>query len=46
MSASLSSLAGDLAILLGFTLLLMPLSFAAFGYAVRQAKRDGSLTQF
>lgn len=44
--ASLSSLAGDLAILLGFTLLLMPLSFAAFGYAVRQAKRDGSLTQF
>ncbi len=46
MSASLSSLAGDLAILLGFTLLLMPLSFTAFGYAVRQAKRDGSLTQF
>jgi len=46
MSASLSSLAGDLAILLGFTLLLMPLSFTAFGVAVRQAKRDGSLTQF
>ncbi|MCD6285319.1 MAG: ABC transporter ATP-binding protein/permease [Anaerolineae bacterium] len=46
MGASLSSLAGDLAILLGFTLLLMPLSFTAFGYAVQRAKRDGSLTQF
>jgi ABC-2 type transport system permease protein len=46
MGASLSSLAGDLGILLGFTLLLMPLSLAAFRYAVQRAKRDGSLTQF
>jgi len=46
MGASLSSLAGDLGILLGFTLLLMPLSLTAFRYAVQRAKRDGSLTQF
>jgi hypothetical protein len=25
---------------------LLPLSMVAFRYAVRQAKRDGSLTQF
>jgi len=44
--ASLTSLAGDLALLLAYTVLLVPLGLAAFGYAVRQAKRDGSLTQF
>jgi len=44
--ATLLDLAGDLTILLGYAVLLIPLGLTAFGYAVRQAKRDGSLTQF
>jgi hypothetical protein len=29
-----------------FSVLLLPVSLVAFRYAVRRAKRDGSLTQF
>lgn len=36
----------DLAALVGFSVVLLPLSLAAFRYAVRRAKRDGSLTHY
>jgi ABC-2 type transport system permease protein len=36
----------DLAALVGFSGVLLPLSLAAFRYAVRRAKRDGSLTHY
>jgi ABC-2 type transport system permease protein len=44
--ASLADLWREVAVLAGFSVLLLPLSLVAFRYAVRQAKRDGSLTQF
>jgi ABC-2 type transport system permease protein len=43
---SLADLWREVAVLAGFSALLLPLSLVAFRYAVRQAKRDGSLTQF
>jgi ABC-2 type transport system permease protein len=36
----------EIAALLIFSLLLLPLSLFSFRYAVRKAKRDGSLTQY
>jgi len=42
----LRAVAPQIAILLGFTVLLLPLSLAAFAWAVRQAKRLGTLSQF
>ena len=44
--ASLTDLAGDLLILIGFCVLLVPLSLYAFQMAMRRARYDGSLTQF
>jgi ABC-2 type transport system permease protein len=43
---SLADLWREVAVLAAFSVLLLPLSLIAFRYAVRQAKRDGSLTQF
>ncbi|MBN1815648.1 MAG: ABC transporter permease [Anaerolineae bacterium] len=43
---SLVDLWREIAVLAVFSALLLPLSLVAFRYAVRQAKRDGSLTQF
>jgi ABC-2 type transport system permease protein len=43
---SLADLWREIAVLVAFSVLLLPLSLIAFRYAVRQAKRDGSLTQF
>jgi ABC-2 type transport system permease protein len=43
---SLVDLWREVAVLAAFSILLLPLSLLAFRYAVRQAKRDGSLTQF
>lgn len=43
---SLADLWREIAVLAVFSILLLPLSLVAFRYAVRQAKRDGSLTQF
>jgi len=43
---SLADLWREVAVLAAFSVLLLPLSLVAFRYAVRQAKRDGSLTQF
>jgi ABC-2 type transport system permease protein len=44
--ASLADLWREVAVLAVFSALLLPLSLVAFRYAVRQAKRDGSLMQF
>jgi ABC-2 type transport system permease protein len=44
--ASLGDLALDVGVLAAFAALLLPASLVAFRHAVRQAKRDGSLTQF
>ncbi|MBN1978389.1 MAG: ABC transporter ATP-binding protein/permease [Anaerolineae bacterium] len=44
--ASLADLWREIAVLVAFSVLLLPLSLFAFRYAVRRAKRDGSLTQF
>jgi len=44
--AGLRELGGSVAALAGFSVVLLPLSLIAFRYAVRQAKRDGSLTHF
>jgi ABC-2 type transport system permease protein len=43
---SLADLWREIAVLALFSVLLLPISLFAFRYAVRQAKRDGSLTQF
>jgi ABC-2 type transport system permease protein len=43
---SLADLWWEVAVLAAFSVVLLPLSMVAFRYAVRQAKRDGSLTQF
>ena len=43
---SLAGLARPVGVLCAFAALLLPLSLLAFRYAVRQAKRDGSLTHF
>jgi ABC-2 type transport system permease protein len=42
----LRQLAPTVAALSGFSVVLLPASLVAFHYAVRQAKRDGSLAQF
>jgi ABC-2 type transport system permease protein len=44
--ASFGALARELGFLFAFSVVLLPLGLAAFRYAVQQAKRDGSLTQF
>lgn len=44
--ASLADLAGDLLMLMGFCLVLIPLSLYAFRMAMRRARYDGSLTHF
>jgi ABC-2 type transport system permease protein len=44
--ASWGELGIDLIVLAGFASLLLPLSLAAFRYAVRRAKTEGSLTQY
>jgi ABC-2 type transport system permease protein len=44
--ASLADLLGEIGILVAFSIILLPLSLVVFNQAVRQAKRDGSLTQF
>jgi ABC-2 type transport system permease protein len=44
--AGLPGLGREIAVLSGFAIALLPLSLLAFRQAVRQAKRDGSLTQF
>ena len=44
--ASLVDLWREIAVLVAFSVLLLPLSLFSFRHAVRQAKRDGSLTQF
>ena len=43
---SLVELLPEVTALAGFSALLLPLSLLAFRYAVRQAKKDGSLAQF
>jgi ABC-2 type transport system permease protein len=43
---SLADLWREATMLAVFSILLLPLSLVAFRYAVRHAKRDGSLTQF
>jgi ABC-2 type transport system permease protein len=43
---SVRQLGRELAVLAAFALVLLPLGLAAFHAAVRQAKRDGSLTHF
>jgi ABC-2 type transport system permease protein len=42
----LGALIPDLLPLVLFAAVLLPLSFVAFGYAVRRAKIEGSLTQY
>jgi ABC-2 type transport system permease protein len=44
--ASWSELMPDLLVLLGFTVVLSPLSLIVFRYAVEQARKDGSLTHY
>ncbi len=44
--AGWAELAPDLLILLGFCVLLFPLSLVVFRYAVRRAREDGSLAHF
>ncbi len=44
--ASLADLASDVLILMGFCLVLIPLSLYAFRVAMRRARHDGSLTHF
>ena len=44
--ASLSALWREIALLTMFSAILLPLSMVAFRWAVRRARRDGSLTQF
>jgi ABC-2 type transport system permease protein len=44
--APLADVWQNLAILLGFTLVLLPVGLVAFRYAVRWAKNDGSLSHF
>lgn len=44
--ASFRALAHELGVLFAFSIVLLPLGLVAFRYAVQQAKRDGSLTQF
>jgi ABC-2 type transport system permease protein len=44
--ASMATLLPDIGVLAAFSAVLLPLSLFAFRQAVRQAKRDGSLTQF
>ncbi|MGC9467173.1 MAG: ABC transporter ATP-binding protein/permease [Anaerolineae bacterium] len=41
-----TALMGEIGVLILFSVVLLPLGLLAFSYAVRQAKRDGSLTQF
>jgi ABC-2 type transport system permease protein len=43
---SLMELSTQVAVLGGFAIILLPLSLAAFSYAVHQAKRLGTLSQF
>lgn len=43
---SLTDLRGQIAALTAFAAILLPLSLLVFRYAVRQAKKDGSLTQY
>ncbi len=45
-SASFAQVLPDVAALAAFDALLVPLSFVAFRWAVRKAKRDGSLSHF
>jgi len=42
----LSALAADLLPLVLFAVILLPLSFVAFRYAVKRAKIEGSLTEY
>lgn len=44
--APISAVLPELAILAGFVALLLPLSISIFGWAVRRAKRDGSLAHY
>ncbi len=44
--ASFSSVLSDVLALVGFSLVLLPLSLALFRYAVKRAKSDGSLTHY
>jgi hypothetical protein len=44
--ASLTALLPNVLALLAFTFFMLPLSVLVFRYAVNQAKRDGSLTQY
>jgi ABC-2 type transport system permease protein len=46
MGRGLAALLPQITVLLAFTLVLMPLSLAAFAWAIRQAKRLGTLSQF
>jgi ABC-2 type transport system permease protein len=43
---SLADLARDVGVLGVFSATLLPIGLLAFRFAVRKAKRDGSLTQF
>ncbi len=45
-SASLQDIAGDLIVLAGFCLVLVPLSIYTFQAAMRRARHDGSLAHF
>ena len=44
--ASFSELQGDILALVIFSVILLPLSLMIFGFAVRLAKIDGSLTHY
>jgi ABC-2 type transport system permease protein len=43
---SLSALMPNILALLVFSVIMLPLSIMAFGFAVKKAKRDGTLTQY
>jgi hypothetical protein len=44
--ATISSLSTDILALLGFCIVLLPLSLGAFRFAVNKARADGSLTYY
>ncbi len=43
---SISALSSELLVLLGMTIVILPLSMRAFKYAVREAKKDGTLVTY
>jgi hypothetical protein len=44
--AGLGEVGFELLVLIGFSVLLFPIGFATFGFAVVRARKDGTLGQF